>query len=59
MSSIIKEIIYEFFTYNEIVHSYKAMQWQKAMPEEFNPFIKNYTWDIIHVPKNQKVFKEK
>ena len=59
MSSVVRKVIYKPFIYNKALHASKAMQWQKAMQEQYNIFIKNHTWDIVYIPKDQKILKEK
>ena len=59
MSSVVKEVIHEPLTYNEALRAPEAMQWQKAMQEEYDALVENHTWDIVYVPKDQKVLKGK
>lgn len=59
MSSVIKKIIYELLTYNEALYSFEAIQWQKAMQEEYDTFVKNHIWNIVYILENQKILKEK
>lgn len=59
MSTLVLEVIYEFFTYNKVLHSPKSTKFQDAIQEEYNTFVKNYTLDTIFVSDNQKVLKVK
>ena len=59
MSSVVKVVIYKPLTYNKALYAFEAMQWQKAMQKEYDALVKNYTWDIVYVYKDQKVLKGK
>lgn len=59
MSSIIKKIIHKHFTYNQTLHFPKAIQQQKTIQKIYDALVKNYTWDIVYILKDQKIFKEK
>lgn len=59
MPSIVQEIIYEPLTYDEALRSSEATQWQEAMQEQYDALVENHTWDIVYIPKDQKVLKGK
>jgi len=33
------------------------MEWQKAIREEFDSLMKNKTWELVKLPKDQKTIK--
>ena len=59
MSTHIKKVIYELFTYNEALRSPKSAKWQDIIQEKYNAFVENHIWEAVSVPNNQKVLKGK
>lgn len=57
--TLVQEVIYKSLTYNEALHFSKSAKWQKTMQEKYNTLIKNNIWDIVPIPDNQKVLKNK
>lgn len=44
---------------NEALSSSNAVQWKKAMDEEYSSLIKNKTWSLIDLPANRKALPSK
>lgn len=42
-------------SYQNVVNSKESTAWLTAMNEENESFIKNYTWELVQLPKNNRV----
>jgi hypothetical protein len=49
--------IYVLLIFHEAIHFIEAHHWHEAINEEYESFIKNFTWDFVHLAFGQKVLK--
>lgn len=43
MSSIVYKVIYDLYTYTDLLRSPKAAQWKKVIQEEYDSLAENHT----------------
>ena len=44
-------------SYQEAIEHVKKCDWKKAMEEEMNSLVENYTYDLVKLSKERKILK--